>query len=65
MKFPYDPVFQKQREAFHLRHTCEECALFDPLEERCTHGWPDNEHRDDFYDSPPEVIVFCKEFELK
>ncbi len=30
----------------------------------CVHGWPNAEHRTAHYDAAPELLVFCKEFEI-
>jgi hypothetical protein len=56
------PRFREERAAFALRYTCEQCTYFDPASERCTHGYPNGEHRDGCADQPE--LVFCKEFEL-
>ncbi len=71
------PRFESERTRFVLRFTCEYCAYFDPSDERCAHGYPNAEHREQRYcaghsaslGAPDElgvgVLVFCKEFELR
>jgi len=48
-------------QAFRLRYACDDCAHFDPIEERCTHGYPLGERRRALVEG--DEIVFCKEFE--
>ena len=64
MKIEQDATFREQRERYHLRFTCEHCALFDPEHERCAHGYPTTEHRDAYYRDQGARVVFCKHFEL-
>ena len=64
MKIEQDERFREQRERFHLRFTCEHCALFDERKEICAHGYPTTEHRDAHYLDPNARVVFCKHFEL-
>lgn len=65
MKLPQYPGFREDRRRFALRFTCEDCALFDPEHELCSHGFPTEEHRFAYYESPTAELVFCKDFELK
>jgi hypothetical protein len=65
LKLPQLPSFGQQRERFALRFTCEHCALFDPEHERCSHGFPTEEHRLSYYASRDAMLVFCKDFELE
>jgi hypothetical protein len=70
------PTFVAQRARFGLRFTCEHCTYFDETEQRCTHGYPNAEHREARYrgdtdrgaGDPPAraeaTLLFCKEFEL-
>ena len=64
MKIAQDERFRDQRERFHLRFTCEDCALFDDAREACAHGFPTTEHRQAYYRDPDAPLVFCKHFEL-
>ena len=64
MKVPLYPAFREERARFALRFTCEDCALFDPEHESCSHGFPTEEHRHAHYEQAPDEIVFCKDFEL-
>ncbi|MCB9666998.1 MAG: hypothetical protein H6715_02625 [Myxococcales bacterium] len=64
MKLAKTPLFESQRRQFSLRFTCEECTLFDAVNERCAHGYPVHEHRDAYYAHPEGLIVFCKDFDL-
>ncbi len=45
MKLPQYPGFRDDCARFALRFTCEDCALFDPDRELCSHGFPTDEHR--------------------
>jgi hypothetical protein len=65
LKLEQDERFRSQRERLALRFTCEDCALFDPDHERCSHGFPTTEHRLAFYEDPLAPLVFCKDFELR
>ena len=58
------PSFVSERARFALRFTCEHCTYFDVSRERCTHGYPNAEHRDARYEANVRELVFCKEFEL-
>ncbi len=68
MEFSRDERFVEQRRRFHLRHTCEFCAFFDAATGACVHGWPNDRHREQYYDPSEgqggDRIVFCKEFEF-
>lgn len=70
MYIPRDPEFLHERKQFALRHCCEECVFFcrDPqVPEKppsCAHGWPNAEHRSAHYEAAPDLLVFCKEFEI-
>jgi len=60
--------FQAERTRFALRFTCEHCTYFQVELERCSHGYPNAEHRDARYlyrDGAQTELVFCKEFELR
>jgi hypothetical protein len=65
LKLPQDEGFRQQRRRFALRFTCEHCALFDPQENACAHGFPTDEHRLEYYEPHDALIVFCKDFELE
>ena len=58
-------VSANERARFALRFTCEHCALFDPENASCAHGYPTDEHRAARYEAPDVALVFCKDFELK
>lgn len=76
MYIPRDPNFLPERMQYALRHCCEECVFFqqspepsdakdDATDRRvCAHGWPNAEHRQAHYDAEPDLLVFCKEFEI-
>jgi hypothetical protein len=59
------PAFHEQRALHVLRFTCEHCTYFDPERERCTHGYPNEAHREARYQDPSAELVFCKDFELR
>jgi hypothetical protein len=48
---------------FELRYACEHCAHFDPASEKCSQGYPNEEHRQTPLESAASV-TFCKSFEL-
>lgn len=60
------PRFREERETYQLRYTCDQCTYFDPPTERCTHGYPNEQHRAVRVGEvgEPGELVFCKEFEL-
>lgn len=64
MKLPQDATFRAERNRYALRFTCEDCALFDDVRERCAHGFPTDEHRAARYVDSASAVVFCKDFEL-
>ena len=64
MKQSSSPLFVVQRESYALRFTCEHCAFFDVTSERCTHGYPNEEHRLARYRDAQHELVFCKDFDL-
>ena len=64
MKLPQDARFRRERGEYSLRFTCEDCALFDDVRERCAHGYPTDDHRAARYVDPGTPVVFCKDFEL-
>jgi hypothetical protein len=66
MEVRFDPEFDAQRSAYSFRFTCEDCAHFDERGGDCLHGFPNRLHRLARYEgSPrPDVIVFCKDFDL-
>lgn len=57
-------AFHDERVHYGLRFTCEHCTYFDAPAERCTHGYPNEEHREGHYGRAPQTLLFCKEFEL-
>jgi hypothetical protein len=64
MKLAQYPGFRDDCARYALRFTCEDCALFDPCAERCSHGFPTDEHRLRHYARRDAPLVFCKDFEL-
>jgi hypothetical protein len=65
MRIKCGPEFGAERERYQLRFCCEHCTYFDPGRDRCVHGWPNREHREERYrEKPRDEVVFCKEFEL-
>lgn len=64
MILPQDALFREEAERFRLRWHCEDCALFDPEGERCSHGYPSERHRAARYEDPDAELLFCKEFTL-
>jgi len=66
MEVRFHSGFDAQKEAFSFRFTCEDCAHFDERDGSCLHGFPNGLHRLARYTRAqrPEVIVFCKDFDL-
>jgi hypothetical protein len=62
MRIPIDERFIEDAERFQLRFTCVDCLL-DLGDDGCAHEWPNQEHV--LAPALGEVVVFCKEFELK
>jgi len=58
------PLFVAERTRFALRFTCEYCTYFRAEDERCTHGYPNAEHKSAHYEQSPDDLLFCKDFEL-
>ncbi|MDB4988021.1 MAG: hypothetical protein JWN04_3199 [Myxococcaceae bacterium] len=58
-------VFRTQRREHALRFTCEHCTYFVARNETCSHGYPNESHREAHFAADVEVeLVFCKDFEL-
>lgn len=66
MEVRFGSGFEAQKEAYSFRFTCEHCAHFDERDGSCLHGFPNDLHRLARYEGArrPEVIVFCKDFDL-
>jgi hypothetical protein len=61
MKTPIDDQFRQEVHKYRLQFACPDCAYFDPEEDRCSEGYPTEEHR-----SPSltgSSLLFCKLFE--
>lgn len=58
------PAFRDERARYALRFTCEHCTYFHAESERCTHGYPNAEHRAARYGDDATELLFCKDFEL-
>lgn len=52
---------KREAREFRLQFACPDCAYFDPDAERCSEGYPNDEHRDPSWDRTE--ILFCKLFE--
>ncbi len=63
MRTKVDAAFRAQASKFGLRFCCEDCAYFDLELERCSHGYPTEEHRRADL-AQRQLVVFCKDFEL-
>ncbi len=59
------PQFQDERVRFALRFSCEQCIYFAVDSERCSHGYPNAQHREAHTQTDGAELVFCKEFELR
>jgi hypothetical protein len=62
VQLPWTTDFDVERDKFALRFTCEDCAHFEPRDDRCRHEWPNQSHRRE--PTPRGIVDFCKEFEL-
>lgn len=61
MKTPIDERFRQEVNQYQLQFACPDCAYFDPVAEKCSEGYPIDEHR-----SPSlarKELLFCKLFE--
>ena len=58
-----DERLRQEARRFRLVFACPECAQFDPDEERCSLGYPNEAHREPNLDAR-EQVIFCKAFEL-
>lgn len=65
MRLRVQAPFTEERRTFALRFACEDCAYFDAEGERCSHGYPNAEHREAHVAETGASLVFCKEFELR
>ncbi|MBX7195974.1 MAG: hypothetical protein K1X94_28220 [Sandaracinaceae bacterium] len=65
MIVPVDALFRAEREAFDLRMSCEDCALFDDARAACAHGYPTEPHRRPADWSTHREVQFCKDFETR
>ena len=61
MKTKVTATLREEVERFRLQFACGHCAYFDPARDRCSEGYPNDEHRDGHLRS--EEILFCKLFE--
>ncbi len=59
------PQFQSERARFVLRFNCEQCTYFAAESGRCSHGYPNAQHREAQTQADGAELVFCKEFELR
>lgn len=48
---------------YQLRFECEDCAHFEPVQQSCASGYPNQDHRR-LPLAGRATLVFCKEFEL-
>ncbi len=64
MKQRATPLFRAEQARFVLRFTCEHCTYFDLPRERCSHGYPNAEHREARHGAREDSLSFCKDFEL-
>ena len=61
MKTRVGEQLRKEAKRYRLQFACPQCAYFDPEVERCSEGYPIDEHRDPSLQQPE--ILFCKLFE--
>lgn len=59
-----DDRLRDEARKYRLVFACDDCAQFDPENDRCSLEYPHAMHRNGNLDQAPEVI-FCKTFELR
>ena len=64
MRSPVDEQLIDQAARFRLRFGCEDCAHHDPQTQRCSAGYPNDEHLGPALASGAS-LCFCKSFELR
>jgi hypothetical protein len=62
MRIEVDERLLREVETCGLRFTCEHCAHFDDVADRCSQGFPSEEHRAGALELG-KCVVFCKLFE--
>lgn len=71
MRIPLTDELLQEAERFGLRSACRDCFFYDAANHRCAHEWPDQGQGRWPLDAPdergqrPEMVEFCKEFELR
>jgi hypothetical protein len=58
-----DSQFLREVERFALRFTCTSCLHYVATLRVCGNGWPTAEH--ERVPGTGELVVFCKEFEVR
>ena len=63
---PITPEFLAEVRELGLRFLCEQCEFFDTGTEKCVHGYPNEPHREGYFEGDLEGrrLVFCREFEM-
>lgn len=64
MIHPVDDRLREEARRFRLVFACDDCAQYDPENDRCSLEFPHRMHRVANLDQVSEVI-FCKTFELR
>lgn len=59
-----DDRLRDEARKYRLVFACDDCAQFDPENDRCSLEYPHAMHRNGNLDQTTEVI-FCKTFELR
>jgi hypothetical protein len=59
-----DERLRDEARKYRLVFACDDCAQFDPENDRCSLEYPHAMHRNGNLDQASEVI-FCKTFELR
>ncbi len=52
MRIARDSIFDQEARRLGLAFCCEDCGQFDPVQERCRHEWPTEDHRRARYQVP-------------
>ncbi len=68
MHGPVTADFLEETATFCFQFCCETCSTFDENTEQCTHGYPNDMHRAEYFEGDEavgRVLVFCREFDLE
>lgn len=67
MRLLLNTDFAEECARYAFRFCCEDCVYQNAEDKTCYHGWPNEQHRREYYcgnHPAQEYIIYCKEFEL-